>query len=70
MLKNEILFSAASIWEIAIKAQIGRIDFPLQPDDIAKAAVDSGFAELPVRAASAALVRGCPCITVTPSIAS
>lgn len=58
--ENEILFSAASIWEIAIKAQISRIDFSLQPNDIAQAAVDSGFAELPVRAASAALVAQLP----------
>ncbi|RYI82698.1 MAG: PIN domain nuclease, partial [Acetobacteraceae bacterium] len=25
---NEVLFSAASIWEIAIKARLGRADFP------------------------------------------
>lgn len=58
--ENEILFSAASIWEIAIKTQIGWIDFPVQPNEIAQAAADSGFTELPIRAASAALVARLP----------
>jgi len=56
----EILFSAASIWEIAIKAQIGRITFSARPDEIAQAAIGSGFLELPVRAAAAALVAQLP----------
>lgn len=46
---NEVLFSAASIWEIAIKTQIGRANFKVSPDEIIRAALDSGFAELPVR---------------------
>lgn len=29
---NELFFSAASCWEIAIKAQIGRIKLPSRPD--------------------------------------
>lgn len=57
---NEVLFSAASIWEIAIKSALGRADFGVQPEDIAKAAVDSGFTELPVRAATALLVAKLP----------
>ncbi len=56
----EILFSAASIWEIAVKAQAGRISFRVRPEEIAEAAIDSGFIELPVRAAAAALVAGLP----------
>ena len=44
--------SAASIWEIAIKARLGKID----ADPVALAAViePSGFVELPVRAVHAA----------------
>jgi PIN domain nuclease of toxin-antitoxin system len=57
---NEVLFSAASIWEIAIKAGLGRVDFPVRPDAIARAARDTGFAELPVRASAAALVADLP----------
>lgn len=47
---NEVLFSAASIWEIAIKTQIGRANFKASPEEIIAAALESGFAELPVRA--------------------
>jgi len=52
---NEILFSAASIWEIAIKSQVRRGDFDADPAEIATAAIDSGFDELPVRAQHGAL---------------
>lgn len=57
---NEILFSAASIWEIAIKAELGRADFGTNPEDIARAAVESGIDELPVRAQHAALTARLP----------
>lgn len=57
---NGVLFSAASIWEIAIKAQSGRVDFPVSPDGIAAAAEQTGFIELPVRAKHAAVVRSLP----------
>ncbi len=51
---NEVLFSAASIWEIAIKASLKRTDFRVSPAQIAVAALDSGFKELPVHSAAAA----------------
>ena len=57
---NEVLFSAASIWEIAIKAQMGRANFKVAPAEIAQAAVDSGFVELPVRAEHGARVSSLP----------
>lgn len=56
----EILFSAASVWEIAIKFQAGRVSFKARPGEIAKAAIDSGFLELPVHAAAAALTAELP----------
>jgi PIN domain nuclease of toxin-antitoxin system len=58
--QNEILFSAASIWEIALKKRIGRINFAFAPGQIARAAKESGFAELPVFAIAAALVEQLP----------
>lgn len=58
--ETEVLFSAASIWEIAIKSQIGRVSFTARPLEIAEAAKASGFSELPVRAAAAALVAQLP----------
>jgi PIN domain nuclease of toxin-antitoxin system len=58
--ENEVLFSAASIWEIAIKAALGRADFAVQPAEIVEAARDTGFIELPVTAAAALQVMALP----------
>ncbi len=57
---NEVLFSAASIWEIAIKARLGRANFIIRPAAIVRAALDTGFGELPVRAEVAARVADLP----------
>lgn len=53
---NEVLFSAASIWEIAIKSGPGRPDFVFDPELIRRAALETGFTELPIRAEAAARV--------------
>lgn len=57
---NEVLFSAASIWEIAIKAGLGRVDFTVRPEEVTRGAILAGFAELPVRAEAAAQVADLP----------
>lgn len=57
---NEVMFSAASIWEIAIKSALKRIDFEVTPEEILAEAIESGFNELPVRAAVAARVAMLP----------
>ena len=57
---TEVLFSAASIWEIAIKAGLGRADFAVKPAEIARTAVDIGFVELVIRQDAAALVADLP----------
>lgn len=58
--ESEVLFSAASIWELAIKMQIGRLSLAVTPVQIARTAVERGFDELPVRAVHAAGVRRLP----------
>ncbi len=58
--ETEVLFSAASIWEIAIKAGLGRGDFAFDPAEIARAALDTGFTELALRSNAAALVGRLP----------
>jgi PIN domain nuclease of toxin-antitoxin system len=58
--EHEVFFSAASIWEISIKAALGRADFKVSPAEIVLAAVGSGFLELPVRSAAAARVASLP----------
>ncbi|HVH75356.1 MAG TPA: type II toxin-antitoxin system VapC family toxin [Stellaceae bacterium] len=57
---NEVLFSAASIWEIAIKAGLRRGDFVADPNAVVEEASDLGFIELPVRSAAAARVADLP----------
>ena len=57
---NEVLFSAASLWEIAIKAGLGRSDFAFDPQQILRAAEQTGFVELPVCSAAAILVAKLP----------
>src|SRR5262245_32861685 len=57
---TEVLFSAASIWEIAIKAGLGRRDFAFDPAEIARAAVDTGFTELAIHSNAVALVARLP----------
>ena len=57
---NEVYFSAASIWEIAIKARIGRADFAHNSTGVARNARETGFVELPVLADAAARVETLP----------
>ena len=49
---DEVYVSAASIWEVAIKARLGKIE--ADPAELAAAIAASGFLELPVSAAHAA----------------
>ena len=58
--ETTVYFSAASIWEIATKTALGKVDFQYSPEDIAQAAKDTGFVELPVSAAHAAKVGRLP----------
>lgn len=46
---NTVYFSAASIWEVAIKRSLNRADFDFSPEDIHRLALDTGFTELPVK---------------------
>ena len=57
---NDVLFSAASIWEIAIKSALHRQHFGVRPAEIADAARATGLAELPVGSTAAALVADLP----------
>ena len=46
----EVRFSAASMWELAIKAELGKVTLP---DSLAASAAAAGLRELPVTAAHA-----------------
>ena len=45
---NELAFSLASIWEVAIKTSLGRADFKVDPALLHHASVAEGFAEWPI----------------------
>jgi len=52
--EHQIFFSAASIWEIAIKAKLLRMEFGVDADAIVTAAEEVGFTVLPIWARHAA----------------
>jgi PIN domain nuclease of toxin-antitoxin system len=54
---NEVLVSAASAWEIAIKKAMGRLDVP---DDLVEAIDDAGFARRPLGFAEARRLESLP----------
>jgi PIN domain nuclease of toxin-antitoxin system len=58
--ENALFFSAASIWEIAIKRALDRPDFDAEPDLVRSAALQTGIEELSVNGLHAARVRQLP----------
>lgn len=64
--QNDIYYSAASLWEIAIKQGLQRADFRIDIDTLIEALGASGFLELPVTAAHAAGVAKLPPIHKDP----
>lgn len=56
---NDVFVSAASVWEMAIKASIGKLELP-KGRNLAKLVTDSGFAEMSVTTAHAAGVLELP----------
>ncbi|TPN31738.1 type II toxin-antitoxin system VapC family toxin [Mesorhizobium sp. B2-3-3] len=57
---NELLFSAASLWEVAIKRGLGRDDFTVDPRLLRRGLFDNGYRELPVTSEHAVAVDGLP----------
>lgn len=64
--QNDIYYSAASLWEIAIKHGLQRADFRIDIEALVQALGASGFLELPVTAAHAAGVAKLPPIHKDP----
>jgi len=56
--ENDIAVSAASLWEIAIKRSLGRIDVDL--DELLSSMSADGFVELPLRFAHALSLKSLP----------
>lgn len=58
--RNELLFSAASLWEIAIKNTLGREDFRVDPRLLRRGLLDNGYTELPITSQHAVNIDSLP----------
>jgi PIN domain nuclease of toxin-antitoxin system len=63
---NELLFSAASLWEIAIKHSLGRADFAVDVRLLRRGLFDNLYRELAVTGEHAVAVAGLPPIHKDP----
>lgn len=57
---NTLIFSAASLWEIAIKRGLGREDFQVDPRLLRRSLLDNGYEELAITSAHAVEVDNLP----------
>ncbi|MYE47418.1 MAG: type II toxin-antitoxin system VapC family toxin [Chloroflexi bacterium] len=60
--ENELYFSAASLWEVAIKSGLGRADFSVDPRLLRRALLENGHRELAISGAHAVAVDLLPTI--------
>ena len=58
--ENELVFSVASIWEVAIKSALGRDDFAVVAAVLRRGLVENGYLELPVAGEHAVAVSTLP----------
>jgi PIN domain nuclease of toxin-antitoxin system len=63
---NELIFSAASFWEIAIKRHLGRADFQVDPRLLRRGLLENGYVELPVTSEHALTTESLPRIHKDP----
>jgi PIN domain nuclease of toxin-antitoxin system len=57
---NELTFSSASLWEVAIKAGRGRDDFRIDVSSLRRSLFDNEYAELPMTGAHAVALGSLP----------
>ena len=58
--RHTVCFSAASLWEIAIKQQLGRDDFRVDPGVLRRGLLENGYVEVPVDGEHATAVAVLP----------
>lgn len=63
---NVLYFSAASIWEIAIKSSLGREDFKADSRLIRRGLIDNGYQEIAISSEHAAGVQALPLVHKDP----
>jgi len=64
--ENELLFSAASLWEVAIKRGLGRDDFKVDARLLRRGLLDNGYSELPIISAHVVATESLPLIHKDP----
>ncbi|MBM3337746.1 MAG: type II toxin-antitoxin system VapC family toxin [Betaproteobacteria bacterium] len=63
---NELHFSAASIWEIAMKSSLGREDFKADSRLVRRGLIDNGYREISISSEHAAGVQALPLVHKDP----
>ncbi|AHG64726.1 type II toxin-antitoxin system VapC family toxin [Advenella mimigardefordensis] len=63
---NELFFSAASLWEIAIKNSLGREDFQVDTRLLRRGLIENGYKELPITGEHAVAIGSLPFIHKDP----
>ena len=63
---NELFFSAASIWEVAIKSTLDRDDFQVNSRLLRRGLLDNGYSELPIMSEHAVAIDALPPIHKDP----
>jgi len=64
--RNQLIFSAASLWEIAIKSSLGREDFRADARLLRRGLLDNGYDELAVGGDHAVAITNLPPIHKDP----
>jgi PIN domain nuclease of toxin-antitoxin system len=64
--RHQFHYSAASLWEISIKASRGRSDFQVDAGQVRDALEENGFLELPIAAQHAVALSDLPQIHADP----
>jgi PIN domain nuclease of toxin-antitoxin system len=64
--QNDLLFSPASLWEIAIKNAVPRRDFQVDPRVLRRGLLENGYAELPITSEHAIGVDALPTLHKDP----
>ncbi len=63
---NELLFSAANLWEVAIKRGLGREDFKVDARLLRRGLLDNGYRELPIMSDHVVATESLPLIHKDP----
>lgn len=58
--QSELLFSAASLWEITLKHSLGREDFHVEPRLLRRGLLDNGYEELAITSQHAVSIDTLP----------